>query len=164
MTAVEGPRKRFAVDVMLGKLAKWLRVLGFDAPSLRIEGKEHVPALLAEGFVPLTRNRGLRETPGVLFINSDRPIEQLEEVIVGLGIGPGDARLLHRCLVCNAVLKPAPRREVFGSVPDFIFETHVNFFSCAGCDRVYWPGSHRGRMIERIELITGWNGLDKKED
>jgi uncharacterized protein len=164
MTGEDCARKRFAVDVMLGKLAKWLRLLGFDSPCMHLRDKAHISELLAEGFIPVTRNTALKAIEGVLFIVADRPPDQLKEAIGALPIKSGEVRLLHRCLVCNTVLLLVSRQEVFESVPDFTYETHLRFYRCPGCNRVYWPGSHKGRMIERLARITGWTALPQEKE
>ena len=164
MNDEERAPKRFAVDVMLGKLARWLRVLGFDSPCIHLRDEAHIAGLIAEEFIPVTRNTRLQALAGVLSIVSDKPLDQMKEAIGALGIKIGEVRLLHRCLVCNAALLAVSRQEVFASVPDFTYETHSSFYRCPGCSRVYWPGSHKGRMIERLERMTGWTALDQKEE
>jgi hypothetical protein len=129
---------------------------------MRLRDKTHITELLAGGFIPVTRNTSLKALDGVLFIVADRPLDQLKEALDAVPIKIGEVRLLHRCLVCNAALLPASRQEVFGSVPDFTYETHSRFYRCPGCGRVYWPGSHKGRMIERLVRITGWTALDQE--
>lgn len=148
--------RRFAVDIMLGKLAKWLRVLGFDARSMFLADRAAVESLLVEGFIPVTRRGKFRDIEGVVFIRSDRHFEQLMELVSLVSLGGEEVRLFSRCTLCNAGLAPIPAEAAFGAVPDYVFETASDFRKCPECGRVYWPGSHRRRMIDKLESLTGW--------
>lgn len=157
MSGQKGPERRFAVDIMLGKLAKWLRVLGFDARSLFLAGRAAIESLLLEGFIPVTRRERFRDMEGVIFIRSDHHLEQLLEIISLVSLGGEEVRLFSRCILCNVGLARIPGEAVFGAVPDYVFETVSDFRRCPECGRVYWPGSHRRRMIEQLESLTGWS-------
>jgi uncharacterized protein len=93
----------------------------------------------------------------VLCISANDPPGQLREVISAAGITHRDVSLLHRCIICNEHLQQLPRNDAFGSVPDYIFETHVDFFQCPDCQRVYWRGSHSNRMQDRLHDMLGWS-------
>jgi hypothetical protein len=151
------PGKCFAVDIMLGKLAKWLRALGFDARSIPLQGPARIASAISEGFIPVTRREKLRDIEGVVFIHSDNQLEQLKELISALNIGIEELHPFSRCSLCNAELLQIPRAAAFGVVPDYIFETASDFRKCPECARVYWPGSHRKRMISRLKSATGWD-------
>ena len=151
------PGKRFAVDIMLGKLGKWLRVLGFDAASMLLDDRVRVDCLLSEGIIPVTRREKFRDIEGVLFIRNDHQIEQLKELISSLSIGIDELRPFSRCSLCNADLLQIPRKAAFGAVPDYVFETSSDFRKCPECARVYWPGSHRQKMFDKLESVTGWD-------
>lgn len=153
---------RFAVDVMLGKLAKWLRVLGFDARISDFRNRGQVDIFLSEGLVPVTRREALKEIEGVIFISRDRHFEQLKELITRLRLDEDSFRLFTRCIVCNVQLQVISREAAFGSVPDYIFETASDFRTCLKCGRMYWPGSHKGRMIDKLKSITAFDPLRKE--
>jgi uncharacterized protein with PIN domain len=144
---------RFAVDIMLGRLAKWLRVLGFDASVEPLFDLERIEALLRNKITPVTRREKWRGLQGVIFIRNDHHFEQLKELISELGMSREALRPFSRCGVCNTVLAPIPRELALGSVPDFIFETASDFRKCPGCGRVYWPGSHKDRMLAMLESL-----------
>lgn len=150
MSRAEYPGKHFAVDIMLGKLAKWLRVLGFDARSMPLD-RSRTDSLLAEGLIPVTRREKLRDVQGVVFIRSDHQLEQLKELISLLHIAAGELRPFSRCSLCNAQLNQIPREAAFGTVPDYVFETSLDFRKCSECAKVYWPGSHRQKMIDELK-------------
>jgi len=141
--------KHFAVDIMLGKLAKWLRVLGFDARTMRLD-RSRIDSLLSEGLIPVTRREKLRDVEGVLFIRGDHQFDQLKELISSLRITAVELRPFSRCSLCNAELFQIPREAAFGAVPDYVFETASDFRKCPECAKVYWPGSHRQKMIQEL--------------
>ncbi len=78
MIRTENPGKRFAVDIMLGKLSKWLRTLGFDARSMPLDDRARIDSLLSGGFIPVTRREKLRDIEGVVFIRDNNQFEQLK--------------------------------------------------------------------------------------
>jgi uncharacterized protein with PIN domain len=157
MSGAQYRGKRFAVDIMLGKLAKWLRVLGFDAPSIRLDDRVRVDCLLSEGIIPVTRREKFRDIEGVLFVRNDHQFAQLKELISSLGIGIDELRPFSRCSLCNAELLQIPRGAAFGAVPDYVLETASDFRKCPECAKVYWPGSHRQKMFDKLESVTGWD-------
>lgn len=161
MTPVPGPDVRFAVDFMLGRLARWLRVLGHDVaygPHLR--RRTLVDCARREGRLLLTRDTQLLrdpELPPHLFINSDHFRDQLREVAAIVPLGTSG--LLGRCLDCNRVLEDVPRQQVRDRVPDFVWNTSPRFFRCTGCDKLYWPATHRAHIERELsELGLGTAG------
>jgi uncharacterized protein with PIN domain len=150
----EGTMK-FIADRMLGKLAKQLRMLGYD--TLYYRGEDVYPLIrLArqEGRVILTRNTKLiprRPEDVILRITEDEPLLQLKELIQKGTIEMDEGKVFSRCLLCNVLLDPISRREVEGGVPDFIFYQQKEFFRCPQCRRIYWPGSHQENMQRRME-------------
>jgi uncharacterized protein with PIN domain len=144
----------FVVDRMLGRLARWLRVLGYDTVYLKGAPDEEIRKQLAEGRVLLTRNR--RADPWldlgkVVVIEADDPREQLREVVRQLRLPVREGALLSRCLGCNRPLVAAAKEEVSGEVPDYIWHTHEGFRRCQGCRKVYWSGSHSENMRHRLK-------------
>jgi uncharacterized protein len=149
--------KRFVVDVMMGKLAKWLRVLGFDTRCQRLDRLQTVERFSREGFLILTRSRRWSEHPRVYFLSSNDPMEQLREVMARIPVAPEDVRLLHRCIRCNERLDELARSLALSHVPDYVFETNISFYHCPKCNKVYWSGSHPRRMIDRLQDKLGWS-------
>jgi len=149
---------RFAADAMLGRLARWLRLLGCDtwfAPD--VEDAELVRRAIAEDRVLLTRDRRLLaawRVPHALWIASERLGEQLREV---LGAYPVAWRmdLFTRCPACNASVVPVDRAAVRDRVPPRVWQEHARFSRCPGCGRVYWPGSHATRIRAVLERTLG---------
>lgn len=134
---------------MLGRLARWLRVLGHDtAYDANIDDPDLVARANAEGRILLTRDRHLvthlRPEQPVL-IQSDVPLDQLHEVVSACDLGPPGA-LFTRCIVCNGALRPATQAEQRDLVPDDARELPGPVRRCPRCLRVYWLGSHTKRM------------------
>ena len=148
---------KFIVDRMLGKLAKQLRMLGYDA--LYYRGEDVYPFIRLgrqEGRVILTRNTKLiprRPEDVILRITEDQPLLQLKELIQKANIEIDEGKVFSRCLLCNTLLDPISRMEVEGKVPDFIFYQQKEFLRCPQCQRIYWPGSHQENMQRRIEAL-----------
>ena len=143
----------FVVDVMLGKLAKWLKILGFDAAfSSRAEDDDLLAVARREGRTLLTRDRALLgRDKGVphLLVESDAWEDQVRQVIDHFALQ--DAVCPHsRCLECNIVLKPIAREEAAKLVPPFVFETAGEFARCPSCGRVFWPGTHFEAMSAKL--------------
>jgi uncharacterized protein with PIN domain len=137
----------FAADATLGKLCKWLRILGFDT----IFDPGAAPDSFAEygeRRILLTRTRRIRiknVSHKLVFITSNDPFEQLKEVIQTLGIDPADIRMFSICTRCNVSVTQVDKSSVRRRVPDYVWETHDTFRSCNRCNRIYWSGSHTAR-------------------
>lgn len=144
---------RFAVERTLGRLARLLRMLGFDTISECEHPRRDFIARLYPGRVFLARSRGGRGEPHVrrrVRIRSDRPPDQVVEVLRALGIRPEAIRPFRLCLCCNEPIEKADRGEVLGLVPDYTWETNETFTRCPRCRRVYWRGSHTERALAEI--------------
>jgi len=144
----------YIADAMLGRLAKWMRVLGLDTVyEYDIGDEELVERARAEGRLILTRDTALarRVGPeGCLFIRDDDPVVQLKQVIDELELRLTRDGLFTRCLVCNAQVVPATPEDVAGEVPEYVLATVLEFKRCTGCGRVYWPGTHIDRILKRL--------------
>jgi uncharacterized protein with PIN domain len=152
----DGQPKKFFADSMLGKLALWMRVMGYDvAYEKAIEDDLLVRRALNEGRIILTRDTLLIKRRWVrgnsLFIESDRLGEQLRELVSIYAIGK--EKFLTRCLRCNILLEDIPRDAVEGRVPPYVFETQKNFNTCPCCGRIYWAGTHRAEMLKEVSSI-----------
>ena len=143
---------RLLADCMLGRLAKWLRLLGYDT-AYDNDATDHDLArrARAEGRVLLTRDRELAARRGLetLLIQSERLPEQVEEVQQALG--PPLDLSLSRCSVCNGILEAVSGNDVVDRVPPYVLRTHSDFRRCTDCGRVYWSGSHVEEMSEELE-------------
>jgi len=151
---------RFAADAMLARLARWLRVLGYDTTlDASLPDPQLVRLAHDQGRILLTRDRLLlRELrpSQALEIRDDAPLEQLRQVVQSLQLVP-PAELFTRCTVCNGVLsEPLDARERQGLPPD-VRELPGPARRCPGCGRLYWRGSHAHRMRTAIDrTLPGW--------
>jgi uncharacterized protein with PIN domain/sulfur carrier protein ThiS len=149
---------RFVLDGHLGRLAAYLRLLGFDAlweQQPRDEDLARVSA--AEHRVLLTRDLGLLKRKPVthgLWVRSLRPREQLREVVQRLHLERG-ARPFSRCLRCNGALETVEKRAVLDALPPVTRERVDEFWRCAGCAQVYWAGAHHARQRALIAEALG---------
>jgi uncharacterized protein len=153
--------ERFIVDAMLGRLARWLRTLGYDSifdPELH--DPELVTLAAAENRILLTRDRHLvshLRPARALLIASDSPMDQLRQVVEECRLRLPRV-LFTRCLVCNGILREATASEVEEMVPERSRELGHPVMFCAACGRIYWRGSHSRRM--RAALAAAFPGLD----
>ena len=144
---------RFAAERTLGKLAKWLRILGFDTS---FESETGGPTYIEPGRIQLTRIRDRKKdnlSEKRIFITSDHYIEQLKQVLQILKIEPLELRPFSRCIRCNHLIEIADKTDVLGKIPDFIWETHDIFHICRRCNKIYWPGSHTKRSLDDIQRL-----------
>ncbi|MGD2269596.1 MAG: Mut7-C RNAse domain-containing protein [Desulfobacterales bacterium] len=145
---------RFAAEKTLGKLAKWLRLLGFDTLYEPDFGYRSVSDLADHGRIVLTRTQRIRDktsAANLIFIQSDRPLEQLKEIIQKLSLKQTDTHPFTRCLKCNTVIEPVDKDTIRSEVPDYVWETQHSFRMCPGCRKIFWRGSHTKRSSYIIE-------------
>lgn len=139
---------------MLGRLAKWLRLLGYDTVYAGQETDHQIAAQArAQSRIVLTRDRELARRRGIqcLLIDSEVLEQQLHEVVATYGLPvPG---FTPRCPQCNALLESIDREVARPHVPPYVYQTHHHFHRCEPCSRYYWPGSHWQRIKETLTLI-----------
>lgn len=150
-----GTPTTFAVDRMLGRLARWLRALGHDAaygPEL------HGPVLVAtarrEGRVIVTRDTRLarrRDLPPTIFIAHDRFRDQLLEVARAVPLAPEG--FCTRCLDCNVLLEETTREAVGERIPAHVLATEARVWTCPSCRRVFWAATHIARMRDEMAKL-----------
>ncbi len=153
---------KFVVDAMLGTLAKWLRILGFDAYyDQTLSDHQLVRLARAEARVLLTRDRQLARRRGLqVLLVADEDLEsQIRQVLTDLELEPG--RTGSRCPVCNELLEPMDYQSARSRVPAYVAETQRSFTRCPTCHRVYWRGTHWQRMEERLVQLQEPAKTDK---
>ena len=146
----------FAAENTLGKLAKWLRILGFDTIFDSGAGGLEFFRSASSERVLLTRTGSVQKhlrSDRLLFIRSNEPRRQLIEVIRQLNIRPSDIQPFTRCIECNQRIETVQKRRIRDKVPDFVYESHEDFRQCPRCRKVFWPGSHASRVMERIRQL-----------
>ena len=146
----------FAADRTLGKLAKWLRLLGFDTVFESDISNTRFYEHLEPERVLLTRTAKIRDRSAakrLVFIEADNVFEQLGQVIDELALTHKDIRMFSMCLHCNSAIIAVNKQTVYGRVPDYIWQTHDEFNTCRQCERIYWAGSHVERSRAIIEKL-----------
>ena len=144
----------FAAEKTLGKLAKWLRLLGFDTLYESEFAADEFIENLGNDRILLTRTQHIRTKSTIsrlIFVHSDHWVEQLKQIILELGLNAAQTRPFSRCLHCNILIVTAEKEALWGRVPDYIFESHDHFLTCPKCGKVYWSGSHTERGLEMIQ-------------
>ena len=143
---------RFVADTMLGRLARWLRIVGQDvAYGPHLSGARLVQTARREDRMILTRNTRLirrRELPPYLFIVSDHFRDQLRQVLSSFNLKP--TAFLTRCLDCNEELSRADRALVHLRVPPYVWATQEHFQACPRCGRIFWGATHRQHIREEL--------------
>ena len=147
-------KPRFLADCNVGRLARWLRALGYDASyHARIGDAELVREAAAESRVLLTRDRDLTKRrviqTGVvraILIRDDEVTKQLRQVFAELGLELKEA--LTRCIECNSELESRVPSTVAERVPPYVRQTQSRYSECPVCGRIYWAGTHWQRMRE----------------
>jgi uncharacterized protein with PIN domain len=144
---------KLVADAMLGTLAKWLRILGYDTHFADLDDHQLVRLARAENRVILTRDRelALRRGVHVLLITSERLDAQIAQVLADLELEPN--RSHSRCPVCNESLAEVDPETARSRVPAYVAQTQETFKSCPACQRIYWRGTHWQKMDEQLALI-----------
>jgi uncharacterized protein with PIN domain len=148
---------KFVADCMLGRLAKWLKILGFDVLYFsKAEDSELVALARREGRILLTRDSGLIEKaakrPNRLFVRSDDWQDQVVQVLDELALWD-EVRPNSRCLECNRALKPLEKERARNLVTPYVLEHAASFAMCPDCGRVFWRGTHYGDMERKIAKL-----------
>jgi len=152
---------KFIVDHNVGKLAKWLRMMGFD--SLFFDGSDDsqmVAQALAEGRVILTRDAEIMKRRVIkngrlkaVLIGSEEPERQMRQLMDTLDL-ERQVRPFTRCLECNQPLVERSREEVRDRVPPYVYKTKNQYMECPACHRIYWRGTHWEAMTRKIGKFT----------
>jgi uncharacterized protein with PIN domain len=153
---------KFIIDRNVGKLARWLRLMGYDTRFFDGgDDSELVAIARNEGRVILSRDTQIMKrrliTSGrikAVLILSDQPREQIRQVIATLGL---DSRFrpFTICLECNRPLVERNKDEVKELVPPYVFKTQEQFMQCPNCRRIYWRGTHWRAMTKKLEVFRG---------
>lgn len=150
---------KFLADENVGKLCKWLRILGYDVAYYSpISDSELVRRALREDRTILTRDSRLIErklAKKFLLLTSNDPMKQLVEVLSEFKLRPSQVQFLSRCIECNVPISPVEKSEVLNFVPPYVYETHDNFYRCPKCRKVYWAGSHVLDVLDRLGKKLG---------
>lgn len=144
---------KFLCDSMLGKLSKWLRIMGYDTHYQSFYTKERISHLVDDGRILLSRHSPtVHQYPNSLLIRSDHVKEQLHEMRNEGHLTLERSEWFTRCLICNVTLKIAEAEYARENVPEYVFYnnmTEIRF--CPSCNRYFWPGNHRNNMMSQLK-------------
>lgn len=155
---------RFIADSMLGRLARWLRLLGFDTYySPHIEDTLLIKIAREEKRVLLTRDTRFVQRRGVkefLLLEENDTFAQLKKVIEVFDLLPKDREdpcpvCFIRCSLCNGLLEDIPKEEAKAHVPEYVYHTSENFRHCPACGKFYWKGTHHALLLKKLKSIIG---------
>ncbi len=151
---------KFIVDSNVGKLAKWLRMMGYD--TLFFNGSDDsqmVATALTEDRVILTRDTQVMKRRVVtngrlkaILIKSDDPEWQIRQVVDTLNLDY-TFKPFTVCLECNQSLEERSKRQVKDLVPPYVFQTQSHYMECPHCHRIYWRGTHWQAMNEKLNKL-----------
>jgi uncharacterized protein with PIN domain len=152
---------KFIVDSNVGRLARWLRIAGFDTVFINdLDDNRLVRLALSEGRVLLTKDtqiikRRVAATGRlkVIMIEADEVKAQLRQVVKVLNLSD-KIKAFTLCLECNQPLVTKAKEEVKDIVPPYVFQTQTQYMQCPACQRVYWRGTHWQRMSRELEKIV----------
>ena len=159
---------RFLADNNVGKLARWLRMMGYDTALFRqLDDRQMIRRALDEQRVILTRGAELSKrrlvSNGILrvtVVKEDDPELQVRDVVKTLNLNY-QYRPFSLCLECNQPLIVRQRDEVHDLVPPHVFETQREYRQCPGCQRIYWQGTHWQAMVRKLQVLQARReGLD----
>jgi len=145
---------KFAADNMLGGLAKWLRILGFDTYYLRQGLEEPMPErILLTCRSTRPHQPRIKGWLDVIHLSSTHTQAQLKEILDALHLKKEDLQLLSRCTVCNHLLVKVSSEDVLSRVPEYVWSSHTEFSKCGLCNRIYWPGTHQSHILAIVDKL-----------
>jgi len=149
---------KYICDQMLGTLAKWLRICGFDTfyANSEMDDIELINISKNEKRVLITRDKNLlqiarKEKLKVIEINTTDIDQQINKVINQVKVD--SSKVLSRCILCNTRIDEIKKDQVKEKVPKRVFDTNEKFWFCSKCKKIYWKGSHYNNMIEKINAL-----------
>lgn len=144
---------------MLGKLAKWLRMLGYDTSYIHGASDDHLVRMaIREDRILLTRDHLLAQRRIIrnrcIFIRSLKTSEQVSQVIEELSLKSPDENLFTRCVACNGEIFPVSKETIANEVPPYVYRTQTEFGRCTSCGKVYWKGTHVEHVLSALEKLN----------
>jgi len=152
---------KFIADSNVGKLARWLRMIGYDTLLFKEkDDKRMIQIALKEGRVILTKDTQIMKRRLItnsklkaIFIKHDDPKAQLQQTVKALNLDY-HFRPFSLCLECNQALMPRSNDKVQSLVPSYVFKTQKQYMECPSCHRIYWQGTHWQAMVKELENLA----------
>jgi uncharacterized protein with PIN domain len=156
---------KFIADNNVGKLARWLRLIGYDTLLFKQKNDgQMIKTALSEDRVILTKDSQFMKrrlvTSGrlkAIRIKQDDPKLQVQEVVQNLNLNY-HFKPFSLCLECNQVLIARGKEEVKNLIPAHVFETQNQYTECPACHRIYWQGTHWQAMVKKLQDLQGRGG------
>jgi len=150
---------RFVADAHLGKLARYLRMLGFDTVYKNdIRDDMIICHSIEEKRIILTRDLGILKNGQVdrgYFIRNQRPFDQCRELVRKFSLEK-QISPFSRCMECNGLFNKVDKKLLKAEIPEMAYQYFEDFYKCAGCGNIYWKGSHYHKMQKTIQkLLSG---------
>lgn len=163
------PDPQFIADVMLGRLSRKLRMLGYDTLYFqRIDDPTLLKRALGEDRQILTRKTHLINRKdsrcNTLFVKDNDPSKQIIEVIEHYKLTINPLIIGTRCLICNEKLKAIPVDQVESQIPDYVISTQKHFSACPKCNKIYWKGTHYENMLKTVKQLEGGSQVKTSKD
>lgn len=150
---------KFIADSMLGRLARWLRLSGYDVLYANdIMDESVLEQAKAESRVLLSKDKNLckkAESSGieVALIESENILEQLKQIARERNLTIRSTPEFSRCPLCNAAVEKVEKRKIKNKVPESVFVRTAEFWECKSCGKIYWHGGHWKNIRERVRRI-----------
>jgi len=153
------PKPRFIIDVNVGRLARWLRIMGYDTLFPADAGdNELVRIALQENRVLVTRDAGIARRRAarlgqlkVVLIAADDLRGQLQQLVRELSLSLENG--FSRCVRCNHPLDPVDKSDIAHRLPPYVHQTQSQFMECPQCRRLYWRGTHWSNMMSELDQV-----------
>jgi uncharacterized protein with PIN domain len=148
---------KFIVTNELGRLATWLRILGYDTVFSQKRKAQLVVQSLKENRIILTRDSKMSRYSGVRIvpIESDFVEEQLKQVIATLDLAIDEKKLFTLCVRCDVPLEKVNKKNVKNNVPPYVYKTQQHFMRCPQCRKIYWQGTHWALAKKFLDTAKG---------
>jgi len=159
---------KFIADGMLGKLTRWLRILGYDVEySSTLSDKELIETAKAEGCILLTRDLQLFQQASMqnaesFFVEGTNETEKLAAMANRFNLKLEVDVSVSRCPKCNTRIGPIPKEKVVSRVPEKTFSRYEEFWECPNCKQVYWQGAHWERINETLKAAQDGKAMLRK--
>jgi uncharacterized protein with PIN domain len=154
--------EKFIATKELGKLAKWLRILGYDTVYYNKRGiADLIVEALRGGRILVGRSPALAKYKGIrmVLVKDDDVENQIEQVVSELQLAFEEKDLFQRCVECNTSLEDVEKEQIKEKVPEYVFQTQKFFKRCPKCDKIFWKGTHWDMVGEWLKK----RGFKEKE-
>jgi len=135
---------KFILTPELGRLCRWLRIVGYDAYYFRGRDSSLIVKALQEDRIILTRRKKLAQESAVkkVIIHYDCLKDQIRELKEKIGLDINPDNLFSRCTDCNAEIRKVDKQLVKDKVPQYVYQTQNEFYKCPKCKKIFWKGTH----------------------